>query len=728
MKAHVTAWLFLLTCAASTNLHAQVSVADPEAPAGSTPSSETELPPQATKAELPPELNLSMAADGLAELAPSTSGLFIEFDRLSDFQAWLQRDEIRSLLGFSLGLRGRDQIGFERWLVQRIGLTSEVIDGGGGGVRLALAAPSLSRLFESVLLVESPLDSKAADLIPPLERVPQPVDSEPPTYRSRTRSLVSVQGRRAVVSLSGQRGEYFDAAVALLSGHKENGLARDQRYARLIEQLPPGCFARGYVDLEANGGGGGGWIASTLGSRMDQAGFGLIGGEKQLTLAIRGVRETVADAAEKREKSPAAYRRLARLPRTTLGAWGMKADPIGAYRAMIPEESRGAVRFYRDLMMHAAGEADVERDLLSKLGPEVVWIWGQTGDEAPGIPRIALELEARDARGCARLLTEWVQEMVAVLKPGTGGATANGDDERSASPSKVLEDDLDEAAASNDVPEKGRADETEALVRVSDYIGLPVTTLPLKLLVPESDRQSALGVLLSEVSPSWTALDGWLVIALSEEHLREIIDAHRRFAPTLSELVEDVGLDQVRRGASELALLQPSLASEVLRAWSEGLVSGAPSFLDPEVWGKPVEGDDVRPRPARVGIGIASEPESPGKVSIERVYQDAPASGRLQVGDKIVGVNGSLLPLHGTVGQLRRQIRSALRDRMMTIRVERDGQFVDVVIPLHRPGSRDALMALERFAQVGADIPFASYSVLNSSPDRFHANITLHFR
>jgi hypothetical protein len=54
--------------------------------------------------------------------------------------------------------------------------------------------------------------------------------------------------------------------------------------------------------------------------------------------------------------------------------------------------------------------------------------------------------------------------------------------------------------------------------------------------------------------------------------------------------------------------------------------------------------------------------------------------------------------------------------------------LVDVVIPLRRPGSDDALQALEKFAQAGADIPFASYSVLNAKPERFHANITLNFR
>jgi hypothetical protein len=441
-----------------------------------------------------------------------------------------------------------------------------------------------------------------------------------------------------------------------------------------------------------------------FGSQLEQAGFGLIGGKKQITLAIRGIRKLSPPSDESPAKSTAIYRQMSSLPRTTLGAWGMQADPVGWFRALIPQESRGAARFYRDLMIHAAGGGDIENDLLSKLGPQVVWIWGQTGDEAPGIPRIALKLESRDARECSSQLTDWVQRMVAVLKPG---------------------DMTDESALGDQANES----ENPPLVRVSEYIGLSVTTLPLERIVPDSDRKSSLGTLLAELSPSWTALDGWLVIALSEEHLREIIDAHRRFAPTLGQLVDVVGLDQVRRGSAELALFQPSLAAEVLRAWSEGLVSGKPSFLDPEVWGRSTTTNEESPqRPRRLGIGVASQMESPGKVTIERVYPDEPAAGRMQAGDKILGVNGTVLPLKNTLAELRQMTQAALRERTVALRVERDGQLVDVVIPLRRPGSDDALQALEKFAQAGADIPFASYSVLNAKPERFHANITLNFR
>ena len=155
-----------------------------------------------------------------------------------------------------------------------------------------------------------------------------------------------------------------------------------------------------------------------------------------------------------------------------------------------------------------------------------------------------------------------------------------------------------------------------------------------------------------------------------------------------------------------------------------------------------------------------------GTVEVARVYADTPAAGRLQVGDRIIGIDGSLLDLSRPGADFRRRLDKSTADPGPTLRVQRGTTTLDVLLPLapsrdrkeaaspnrdRREAATPNLSLRQRYsfrdegeaqgpypaihpadavrelASLGRTLQFAIFAVQASEEDLYSARLTLRF-
>jgi hypothetical protein len=239
---------------------------------------------------------------------------------------------------------------------------------------------------------------------------------------------------------------------------------------------------------------------------------------------------------------------------------------------------------------------------------------------------------------------------------------------------------------------------------------------------------------VASVTPSFAAVGDWLVITLSTAHLKEIVDAAHDVIPTLRVvpgLQMPAGMNATARPSADavFAVAQPGLAAQVLSGWLADLDAGRPSPLDQHWW----RSSDLSESPLQIGIGMDRKSE-PGRVMVARVHRGLPADGRLQVGDRIIGVDDRLLSLSTPNEDLRACVqglgdpgkravpepRTAIR-----LRVLRHDEMLDVTLPLDAPRGADGLEPLRRLTTLLRDVGTATYSVSLSGEHQMSARLTL---
>ncbi len=222
----------------------------------------------------------------------------------------------------------------------------------------------------------------------------------------------------------------------------------------------------------------------------------------------------------------------------------------------------------------------------------------------------------------------------------------------------------------------------------------------------------------------------WLILSTHPDHIRQILDARAGRAQHLSSASVFAALGSRERTAASIVLAQPAEAARLVQSWIDYLRVRHPHMLQPDWWRHMQRRSDQ----ARVtlGAGLQDDAAHPGQVRVVRTLPGWPAHGKLQEGDRIVGLDGRGFSVVSATKDLKRAIAQRRDPEQVVLQVERNGEAMEVTIKLSGTTSRpaptfDPVGALQQLAQLGGAFSGAGYMVSEDDPHRFHAELVLQF-
>ena len=553
---------------------------------------------------------------------------------------------------------------------------------------MALIARSWSEATRPVWMVRLTDKAVLKRWFPPRERTAKQTTDHAEFFQ--TRAGVHVCARDGIVAMSRRFGpeSLLRDIRDLMAGRDDDVLERSDSYRELTAYLPRNLLATAYLAREDT--------ASAVEGKhspwwptLDRAVIGLFEGEGRIDLAIRA---SLAAPHPKPMLAPAVINRLLQLPQTTLyaSATTIDFDRLSDRTSVksLPETLGGYLLFLTGIK----GTAGSASDRSPGFGPHTIVAWGQDLSEGGSTPQMALMVECSDsgaARDFAERIAKRMIQLVRAIDPeGSAGALT---------------------------------------VRESTYLGVPFRHVPLEDYAHRS--KLPLVKLLGGAEPAWTVWNRWLIVALTRRHLERILDAQYGLVPTLATVRDVRALRTHPGGRAVVSVVQPDLATDVLNQWLTAQETGAPSLLDPTWW----QGGAMSGRkPPRLGIGMKLVQE-PGAVVVAKVYPRTPANGQLQLGDRIVGIDGRLLALDSPNADLRTRWAQDTDKPTRTLRVYRREDVLDVTLPGTTGHARwpNVLLkpadAVREFAALGRTLEFASFTVHMSNDTHYSARLTLRF-
>jgi hypothetical protein len=571
------------------------------------------------------------------------------------------------------------------------------------GTQVAVAAPSYDSLAEGVLLALAPDDNVIGGLIAKNRAQSQPSIGAVPCYTLKEGLSLAVKDHIIVLGQRAGHAGLFERTVALLGGNSGQTLATSPAYVEQIKRLPQGSQGVLYLELPAPGG------TTTTRARLAdpiltsepvwssfrRLAVGLYDRGPGLDLHIRGLSDQPGAAAGVKDLS---LDPVARLPRSTLLVWAQTLKPVELYRRIMADRSPDQAIFRGNLEVIQAvlRPADLEKDLLAKLGPQVMVVWGHSpghrveGAEPFDLPLLSLMIESQDSVATAALLQRLGERFLGWMKVEFARAKQN----------------LDLSV--------------EQIVHGQTTI----YRIPLGSLYKGNTRCPYLKTL--EIS--WAAVPGWLILSTHPEHIRQMIDA--RQAPTAQTFADTVAFKSVqqRDGVSSFMLMQPAAAANLLQSWLDYSAKYAPQILEPLWWKRMI----VRRSGRRVEMGIIIKQGSePGRVTVgSPVLPEMPAAGRLMPGDKISAVDGVTLSEDHPEEDLR-DLVGLRRDAAVVLRVERSGKLLDVRIPLGPPSPLpigadwDPIRSIRYLIGLGRGLEVAGYVGATAKAPNYDATLVL---
>lgn len=623
---------------------------------------------------------------GLARFVPQSASIFVTAHRLDEIDTALRRAHLLRLIpmlgGFASGspvdiaATARRFLGLGTTGPTALLLRSEV----------GLIAPASLGVTESVWLFRLPPKVRVDHLFPRIRRLSS--GGELVTmYRTTTGVTLCVRDGVVAAARRWGPGTLYDETVRLMRTETKSSLATSKEYRALLAHLPdkPLAVASLLVEpkLEGKLSGWSGWIPP-----IDRAIIGLYEGQGRLDLVVRA---SLATPTKVPKLAATAVKRLLELPRTTLYASGTTVQMPSSIEAAAMQSQSGTLSRYLALLaaiQQFSGDAPQEP---VALGPHVLVAWGQDLRENTTTPQLALLIECHDAQGGRARARHMAQSIIGVLRT------------------------IDTA----DVRESISIQETR-------HLGVPIEYVKLARYSRESGL--SLAPLTAHIEPAWTVWNEWLIVALSRDHLERILDAQFGLSSTLADVRDVVAMRSRNEAVAALTLVQPRLAADILGGWLSALESGQASLLDAGMWPigltQPVENSKT----------FKLEPSAQaGSLAVTQVGTESPVSGILQLHDRIIGVDGRLLPLTVTVDEFWRQLEGGAASVPARLRLRRGEEVLEVTVrrDLHAVGSSslgfNPADALRELGSLGRALQFASYSVNVTDPLHFSARLSLRF-
>jgi len=493
-------------------------------------------------------------------------------------------------------------------------------------------------------------------------------------------------GRTVAMSRTWGPDSLLHETMNLIAGKGGDALERSAAFRGLTAYLPAGYPALVYLardeTLPVDGIKPSPWWPA-----FDRAVVGLYEGEGRIDVAVRA---SLGAPHHRPKLARTAINRLLRLPQTTLFALATTIDFDQAYAAAAASPARGMLGRYLTFLAAVAGTPDAPPGGWPRLGPHVIVAWGQDLRKGGSTPQVAIMIECRNGhavRDRARHIADKMIQLVRAIDPV-------------------------------------KADNT-LTIRESRHLSVPVLHVPLKAYAEGSELR--LLRLLANTEPAWTIWNGWLIFALGRDHIERILEAEFGLVPTLATVPDVRALSRRSSERSVLSVIQAGLATNVLDQWLAAHEAGSPSLLDPSWW---ESGSPSAPqRQPRLGIGMKIVQE-PGVVSVARVYPNTAAEGRLQPGDRILGIEGHLLSLTSPNADLRKRWADSTAKPGPTLRVQRSGTAMDVVLPKKKHGPVTHVRinpadAVRELASLGRTLSFASFAVNVTDERHYSARLSL---
>jgi hypothetical protein len=665
------------------------------------------------------------APGSLAAYAPSDCGLFLQIERPEDINPSLRDVNAWSLLQLLLGGELEPPDNAADWydvLVANLAGESASAMRELFSERAALVAPTWTRLSDGVLLIQVPGPAALRPLIGPGLVESERQEDGLSIYTSTRGLLIATDGRTVVIAQRQAPSRWFSCCLDLLRGKSKDSLSSVPEFAAKLKELPrlvPQGFLYFATEVPAAT-----TAPATTSAPVAESGPATETAPAATTapvveaapvlegvvpwpalragavgMYVRGNRvDFLLRAALGRPPAgpapPVDLTWFKHLPRSTLVVWATALDVDAAFDRLVSASPDSTAWSYTAFFTDVLNPEQLKRDVVSKIGPRLMLVWGHDFLAEEGGSSLGVLVESTDADAVKQALDVAVREVAAVVN----------------------------AARSAD-------DETPLRVTTQDISGAEVTVIELADYLAEKPVSGVALRLASTMRLCYTALDNWVVVAWRVEHMRELIAAHLGTQPVLGEFPDVAALRPLRRGPTVLAVGPLATAAAVMGDWLDRAERQPDSIVNLYARG-PADEPGGRGRVLGLGLGPQTRP---GCVPVAQVYEDGPCYGLVEDGDDIVALNGRILALQEAHADLRRQLDQAAGERIVLLRIERAGLFHDVEVPLDPPPNpriavvADAVRALRRLQTLSRHLAFATLAVNQNEADSYQAHFRLRF-
>lgn len=650
----------------------------------------------------------------LTSVIPAEAGLVVDVPCLKDLDAVSRRTGLYQLLP---ALAGRaaplaDASDLRRAVAGWTGVTQAPLLDRLMECEAAYVASSWSDLSGAVLIVRVKDEGWVNDWFPPHAREGARREDRTLTFESGPLQ-VAVRDRVIALTRKPSTGSWHARVIELMQSKKPSGWSDEQVYKKCLSSsaqtpvLVIGLNAPN-VASSADGARSSPWSFEHLVACVRDT-------EGRLDVDVRA-RPSLTAASVSGSRVSEVFRRL---PSTTLAAWATtwSTDSILHDWLSKGQASRPGQPF--EMFSESQPLREAIEQVLPMLRDRVILVWGQPDPNRPHVPQVGLFIECPNAVEVARNLRDSLTSGVSA--PSFVARPVGADDD--ASPPGGADESGAALTPGAEATPAPPLDATAAAVPFNVDIrhryGIPLMTLRLDrpAVAPDNADSDANGF-----RPSFAAIDGWLIATLTDDYLVSLIEAHHGLRSTLGALPDVAGMQDRPARAGTLAVLQPALASGVLTNWLTAFQNGRPSPFDPSAW----PGNERMI--ARLGV-VAEATPTPGAVVVADVRPDALGNGRLQPGDRILGVDGQVLSVQETELDLRRRLVQSRRVHGPILRIERHGDLMDVEFPMPEFEAalsfERAMPMLRRLALVGSRVETACLSTWQGAGDEIAAHVSL---
>lgn len=630
----------------------------------------------------------SRGGDSFERYVPASTEWYITTSNSGELEKGLQRAGAgrlwAALTGASEG--GDETLDLRAALARFLGSNTSIDLDDLMNTEVGIAAHSWSGMSHGVLLVRA-TDAEAARVwFPQLQHRRRDVAKPTRIFRTQDRLIVGVREDILVMGHHWKGDPLLIRTLELLRGRKGEALEAAASYQQLKAHLPPRSLAQAYVtspyaNPENAASDSGIWPA------IGRAVIGLYEQEGRMELAIRG--SLRAPTLTQGRLPTSTVERLLSLPRTTLLAGATTFDLDDLFERARQSPPTDLLSRFLILLSGLHGASSVGAAPLPALGPSFLVVWGQDLSGDGGTPQLAAMVECSQAFTLRNEVTRFAGRFIKMISS------------------------LD-------------ADDAGAALKIEHtrHLGVRVTSLPLKDFVSRSRLPMAR--LFSSLEPSWAVSGDWLILALGREHLERVLDARFGLVPTLETLHDARGLRRPHLSQTGVMLFQGALAADLIRRWLGEARAGNPSLLS-AVWWERLVGSDFE---HRLGLTIREDARQ-GAVVVESVTAGTPADGRLQPGDRIIGIDGYLLAISSPASDLRERWANLMARSTPTLRVLRNDEALDVMLPTRAADDKLALLrlnpaaALDELVSLIHVIQSATFAAYASEEQRYSARLTL---
>ncbi len=620
----------------------------------------------------------------LAAVVPADAGLFVELRGVLGSDPRSRDDSAERLYTLLVGSESLDSADVRAAFLSGLGLENSEDLRELFSHQLAVAAPSWRSLAEGVIVVRLHAGSRlvrdvfAPDRVETMDR-----KNDVAVFRTRSRLSAATNGDVLIISQRNHDASLYRKMVRILLNEPVDSLVNDATYLAQTADLPSDHDGVLYVRLDVPEQGR--EASDSLLASLSRLAVGIQFRPQHVDFSVHASRTNPVVAPRATSLS---LERLKNLPLTTLAAWHTEIDVRNAFRVISKRQQAMVDSPHLGLLMRIVNLDEFERDVLDHLGPGALVTWDQNLGAGPEIPQLAIQLASDDSVRCAERIADAIQTVVNWF----------------------------------DIKNRGLSGRKLRLSR-THYLGTQLYEISLP---NEPDPASEWDV-LGGIRPAFAAVADSLVLALSADQIRSIIDARVGLAPTLASLRDWVELGGSSKPAALFGMAQPVLAGQVVDRWlsspdsvmSRWLTQGMVSTHDAET---------RTPTALLLGIG-AQRGDSPGTLKIARVYSNGRTHGYLRPDDVIHGINGSLLSLSHPTEDLRRIAMETAAKGSWVFRVQRDGEFTEVAVPVRgiTDASADPKVALRQLQSLFRQIDFGSIRAEPTQANGLRAHVTVRF-